>query len=740
MKHKKILLVLSSILSLGALASCSSCNCDKNNTDDDDNKKDDKKDDTTQKEDPIYGDIKTYTGYIDTNLPISLIDGMEPISVSLLTSNITFSYQNATNASKTDFYKSFKFHINLDLYSDENNFTSSLITQTLLPSLFSDFKYTKIKDNISDFDIYYLGDGMLYATLSSFLGEKPSRNNAIEIKNAKREIINVSRIDIKAIINEIGDKIDNQDYKNFDFKGTLESILKVLDGITLDIELMNKIFTSSTLTFLNDGFNYKLKENGVNNFNYFINDLIIDLINNSDLGITLSSDTTIIPIDSFIFEATTSSIKFNIGVKDKVSPLINLNLVGSESNESTIDPLINLEEEYLYSKSIVEKVDNLYLGYTNYQISDDYKVTFQKLIDEVTSLSSNDFKKVSNFNSCNGYDLLEVNEDGSYGYLKDYNDILNDVNTLKDAFNSTSTSQKGQLKNIETYFALHNGNNHYSDYLKDNIENKAKEGIESNYTKFISNIETFFNSKINEVEKEITELKDTYLKITSPTLNDTHSFISSLFKPLVNNQLIINEDTKISSSDDMNESDSIKYLSYSLYKNFKELSTFQKEDKSDLSESFKDIFSSYLINISKSLKNIDTDLTYISTLSDLLMFNDNDNLESLMDLLDLFSETSYKSSIKSECRSLISNVILSADKIANTSIDKIILEENIYKLNRKEKITAKLEELEKIYAYYDDLFIKNNRLLSKYSSSLTYITKYNTLKNLLNEELKYFED
>ena len=190
----------------------------------------------------------------------------------------------------------------------------------------------------------------------------------------------------------------------------------------------------------------------------------------------------------------------------------------------------------------------------------------------------------------------------------------------------------------------------------------------------------------------------------------------------------------------MNETDSIKYLSYSLYKNFKESSTFQKENKSVLSEPFKDIFSSYLINISKSLKNIDTDLTCITTLSDLLMFNDNDNLESLMDLLDLLSETSYKSSIKSEYYSLISNVILSADKKANASIDKIILEENIYKLNRKEKITAKLDELEKTYAYYDDLFIKNNKLLSKYSSSLTYINKYNTLKNLLNEELKYFED
>ena len=737
MKNKKILLVLSSILSLGALASCSSCNCDKNKTDDD-SKKDDT--DDTKKEDPIYGDIKTYTGYIDTNLPISLIDGMEPISVSLLTTNVTFSYQSATNASKTDFYKSFKFHINLDLYSDENNFTSSIITQKLLPSLFSDFKYTKIQDNISDFDIYYLGDGMLYASLSSFAGEKPSRNNAIAIKNASREMINVSRIDIKAIINEIGDKINNEDYKNFDFKGTFESIFKVLNGITIDIELMNKIFTSSTLTFLSDGFNYKLKEDGVTNLSYFVNDIIVDLINNSSLGITLSEGTTLLPLDSFVFEATTSSIKFNIGVKDKASPLINLNLIGSEDNESSIDPSNNLEEEYLYSKSIVEKVDNLYLGYTNYQISDDYKVTFQKLIDEVTSLSYSDFKKVSNFNSCNGYELLEVKENGNYGYLKDYNDILNDVNTLKDAFNSTPTSNKALLKNIETYFNLYNGNNHYSDYLKDNIESKAKEGIESNYTKFISNIETFFNDKINEVEKEINELKDNYLKITSPSLNDTHSFISSLFKVLVNDQVVINEDTKITSSSDMNETDSIKYLSYSLYKNFKESSTFQKENKSDLSEPFKDIFSSYLINISKSLKNIDTDLTYITTLSDLLMFNENDNLESLMDLLDLLSETSYKSSIKSEYHSLISNVILSADKKANASIDKIILEENIYKLNRKEKITAKLDELEKTYAYYDDLFIKNNKLLSKYSSSLTYINKYNTLKNLLNEELKYFED
>ncbi len=736
MKNKKFLLVLSSILSLGALASCQSCNCNK----DTDDKKDDSSDDTSKKEDPIYDLVKTYSGYIDTNLPISLVDGMEPISVSLFTSNITFSFQNATNARKVDFYKSFKFHINFDLYSDEDNFTSSLVTQTLLPSLFSDFKYTKIQENISDFDVYYLGDGMLYATLSSFKGTKPSRNNAIEVKNATRELINVSRIDIKAIINEIGDKINNEEYKDFDIKGTLESIFKVLNGVTLDIELMNKIFTSSTLTFLSDGFNYKLKEEGVNNLTYFVNDIIIDLINNSSLGITLNEGTTILPLDSYEFEATSSSIKFNIGVKNKVSPLINLNLIGSESSDTTVDPSSNLEEEYLYCKSIVEKVDNLYLGYTNYQINDDYKVTFQKLIDEVTTLSSSDFKKVSNFNSCNGYDLLEVNSDGSYGYLSDYQDILNNVESLKKAYSLTPTSDKDILKNIETYFDLYYGNNHYSDYLKDNIESKSKEGNESNYSKFINNIETFFNNKINNIEKEITELKQKYLSISTPTLEDTHSFILSLFNSLVNDDTVINNDTKITSSSDMSEKDSIKYLSYSLYKNFKESSNFSKEDKSSLSLPFKDIFSSYLVSISKSFKNIDTDITYITTLSDLLTFNENDNLESLMDLLDLLSDTSYKSSIKSEYHSLISNLILNADKLANASIDRIILEENIYKLNRKEKITAKLEELENVYSYYDDLYLKKNKLLSKYSSSLTFITKYNNLKKLLNEELKYFED
>ena len=737
MKNKKFLLVLSGILSLGALASCSSCNC--NNNKNDDSKKDDT-DDTTKKEDPVYGDIKTYSGYLDTNLPLSLIDGMDPISISLLTTNISFDYQIATNVDKIDFYKSFKFHINLDLYSDEKNFTTSLVTQTLLPSLFSDFKYTQIADNVSDFDLYYLGDGMLYATLSTFKDEKPSRNNSLEVKNATREIINVSRIDIKAIINEIGDKIDNQDYKNFDFKGSFESIFKVLNGITIDIELMNKIFTSSIVTFLDNGINYKLKDDGVNNLSYFINDLIVDFINNSDLGITLSSGTTIIPINSFEFEATSSSIKFNIGVKDKVSSLINLYLVGEESSKTTLDPQVNLEEEYLYNKTIIEKVDNLYLGYTNYQISDEYKVTFQNLINEVTSLSSDDFKKVSNFNSCNGYDLLEVNEDGSYGYLSDYNDILKSVEDLKNVFSSTFNNDKETLFNIETYFNLFYGNNHYSDYLKDNIINKAKEEKEENYSTFIKNIENFFNNKINEVEKEINELKDSYLKIEEPSVNDTHSFISSLFKPLINNEIVINNDTKITSSSDMSDTDSIKYLSYSLYKNFKELSIFSKEDKSDLSESFKDIISSYLMTLSKSLKDIDSDLTYITTLSDLVMFNSNDNLESLFDLLDLLSDSSYKASIKTEYRTLINNIISSADKIANSSLDKIILEENIYKLNRKEKITAKLEDLEKVYAYYDDLFIQNNELLSKYSSSLTYITKYNTLKTLLNEELKYFED
>ena len=738
MKNKKTLLILSSLLSLGALASCSSCNCNQENKDE--SKKDE---DVTpsKKEDPIYGDIKSYEGFIDTNIPLTLADGVKPYVLPLLTTNLTLEFQSATNVSEIDYYKSFKFHINLDLYSDETNFTTSLVTQKLLPSLFSDFKYTQIKDNVSDFDIYYLGDGMLYATLSTFKdSSKPSRNNPNAIKEASREIINVTRMDIKAIVNEIGDKIKNEDYKNFDFKGTIESISKVLNGISIDLELMNKIFTSSTLTFIENGFNYNLKENGVNNLSTFLNDTVIDLVNKSDLGISLEEGFKLIDLSSFEFEASTSSIKLNIESNDNVSPLINLSLYSKENND-TIEPSLNLEEEYLYNKSIINKVDELYLGYTNYEINDSYKETFQNLINNVTSLSKEDFKRISNFNSCNGYDLLEVNSDNTYGYLKDYNDILKSIENLRSATSLSLDNDKNILKGSETYFELMYGSNHYSDYLKENILSKVKESNESNYSNFILKIESFFNQKIDDLETSLNELKNKYLEIEEPSLNDTHSFIESLYPLLINNNVCINGSSNgIFDSDDMNESDKITSISYSLYKNYINSSIFSKKDKSDLSSNFKDIINSYLIQIEKSLKNVDKDLSLITTYSDLLMFNNNDDLEELFSLLDLISNTSFKSSIKQNYHNLISTLIKYGDKKANTGLDNVILENNIYKLNHKDKIEKKLEELESVYNYYYVYLLKNNKLLSKYISSMTFIDKYNTLKDLLNDELSYYAE
>ncbi len=725
MKNKKTLLILSSLLTLSSLVGCQNSSSD--NKEDDDTKKDDDIITPDKKEDPIYEEVKTYEGFIDTNIPLTLADGLKPIVLPLLTTNITFSYQVASNVKEIDYYKSFKFHINLDLYSDETNFTTSLVTQKLLPSLFSDFKYTKIKENVTDFDIYYLGDGMLYATLSTFKdNNKPSRSNSNAVKEASREIINVTRMDVKAIINEIGDKVKNEEYKDFDFKGTLESISKVLNGISLDLELMNKIFTSSTLTFIENGFIYKLKDNGVSNLSSFLNDTIINLINKSDLGISLEEGYKLINLSSFEVEASTSSIKFNVESSDNVSPLINLSLYNKDDNNITIEPSINLEEEYLYNKSIINKVDELYLGYSNYEINDSYKETFQNLINQVTSLSQEDFKRVSNFNSCNGYDLLEVNEDGTYGYLKDYNDILSSIDNFKNSINVSLDNDKDLLNSIETYFEIMYGSNHFSDYLKENIINEVKTSNESNYSNFINKTESLFNQNIQKIEDSINELKETYLSLDEPSLNDTHSFIESLYSILINDEEV--------------KDDSINSLSYSLYLKYYSSSIFNKLDKSELSSSVNDIISSYLLNIEKSLKNIDKDISLITTYSDLLMFNGNDDLENLFNLLDLISSSSFKSSIKNNYHDLISSIIKYSDKIANNGLDNVILESNIYKLNHKDKIEKKLEELESVYNYYYVYLLKNNKLLSKYVSSMTFIDKYNTLKDLLNDELSYYEE
>ncbi len=309
---------------------------------------------------PIYGEINHFEGSLDTNFPLKLSES-STLNLNLLTSNISFSYQLATNIEDIDYYKGLKFHLNLDLYSDETSFTSSLLNQLLLPKLFPEFKYTKLLNNISDLDIYYLADGMLYASISNIEGELPSRMNEISIKNAKRNVLNISRIEVKSIINSIEENIKNNSKE--DITSTLIEISNKLNDTILDIENITKIFMYSYLTILDEGFNFKLKEEGVNSLSYLLNSTLVNLLNSSSLisslGFSIPSSSELINISDFEIEYTKNNFKIDCLGKNSTSPLFKFNISKKDSNQE-IDPSYNIEESYYYIKDLINKVDELY--------------------------------------------------------------------------------------------------------------------------------------------------------------------------------------------------------------------------------------------------------------------------------------------------------------------------------------------------------------------------------------------
>ncbi len=733
MKKIKALLTLSSLCIITSLTSCVPTNKENNN--ENNNNQDDN---IPSKIDPIFNESKSMKGYIDTNITLDVLDGLDPITLSLITSNISLSYKIASNINEiTDYYKGIEFHINFDLYSDENNFTNSLVFNKLLPSLFSDFKYTKINSNVSDFDLYYLGDGMLYATLSTFKDDIPSRNDTNAINNASREVLNVTRMDVKAIINQLGDKLKESD-NNIDFNEIISTLTSTLNGVSLDIELLTNIFVKSILTFNNGGFSYSLKEEGISNLNTLLNNEINYFINNSNLGISLNEDASIINVSSLETSLTTSSFNLKIEDENALSPIIEIYLT-SLNDSFNIEPIINLEEEYLYDKQIIKKVDELYIGYSNYNISEEYISTFQNLINNVTSLIEEDFKKVSNFNYSNGYYLLKENEDGTYGYLSDYENMLNDYSSLKELLNLDLNNDKYILYSIETL--LDNfiyGNNHYSDYLKNNILNNVKKVSLEKYNELINTLNDFFNNKINDSIKSINLLTSSYLNKENISLDDTHSYLNELFSLCDYSSLKINNESFDQDSSSMDEEDKITSLSLDYINKFISSNLFTYNEYEDYGKNISSIISNYLTDIKKNFKNLDSDLNLFNTYSNLLIFNDDSNLENIFNFIDLTLSSQYKSNIKNEYHSLINELISLLDKKISLELDKVILEENIYKLNKEEKVINAYVLLNSTYDTYYSKYIKNNILFSKYINNFKSIEKYNKLKSLLEEELKYY--
>lgn len=680
--------------------------------------------------DPIYGDVNYFEGTLNANFPIS-----SAYSLSLINTNISFAYQAATNIDQIDYYKAAKFHLNLDLYSDETNFQSSMLTQ-FLPKIFSDFKYTKILNNVSDFDIYYLGDGYLYATLSNFEGEEPDRNDKDAVKNASRNVLNVTRMDVKAIINTIAENFDS--FSDKDITSTLISIGSMLNGTRFDVEAITKIFMYSYFTILEGGFNFELKEEGAKYLSSLVNNSLVSLLS-STFGMSLPSDTQIINISKLVLECTTSKFMINVENKDATKPLFKFSIESAYS-DAKIEAPIDFEEKYYSDKEIIDKIDDLYLGYENFQLDDTYIKEYQKLIDEVNAFKEEDFAPIGNFNKTYGYQLLDINEDGTYGFLSMYDTILSEYEALKEGISNLKDTDKSRLELFEVFETFYYDHISYSEYLKDNILNKIKSEDPSKYEAFLISMNNFFNSKLKEIVTTVSSKINDYNLSSESTLEDAYKILNDSYS-LLYNDWIVCDGFDIWDSSDLDDSSVIEAFSNSAYYDFYNASCFDPYVSNEFSSLLYDFVSDYLAEISFELDKIDeNNLDDMNQYSTALVISNTTKLDKIFNLADIISSTSYESGVNETYNNIINSLVSKVDSIVNNKIDEIITEDKIYKLNHKEKVEACIELLDETYNSYYNTYINGDKLLKKYKSNFTCITKYKTLKALLEEELSYYND
>ena len=94
-----------------------------------------------------YKDPKCYEGTLISNLDLPLFNETT-IHVPLLDTKINFTYQEIDQElSEDESMRKIKFHLNMDLYSSQEMYESSILSEYVLTSVFGDFKYQNILNN-----------------------------------------------------------------------------------------------------------------------------------------------------------------------------------------------------------------------------------------------------------------------------------------------------------------------------------------------------------------------------------------------------------------------------------------------------------------------------------------------------------------------------------------------------------------------------------------------------------------
>lgn len=713
MKKNKILTLLLSFSCVTSLLS--SCNQEENTSPD------------IPSEEPEkiykYKDPKCYEGTLISNLDLPLFNETT-LHVPLLDTKINFTYQEIDQElSEDESMRKIKFHLNMDLYSSQEMYESSILSEYVLTSVFGDFKYQNILNNVSDLDFYYYGDGVLYTTISRFENNvKPSRVDEEYLKAYPREIIGTSKIDISSLMDMVG-TVSSDNSTDF----IIQQIYSILSGFSVKIGDITSFIEGITIDVLDEGFKASVDQEGLDGLSSILTNIVNFTVNKLGIDVNLK-DGNLLDLNKFEISYTPLAISATILSENSTSSLLNLSLTRNDNNALSVESSINLEEDYLIQEKAVKAVDSFYSLYDSYSLDGSSQTDIYNAISTINGLNNDEKSRIANFNSYLGYDVLTIDENGNYTGLSEEEAIQNYYQNILDVINGENSTDYEIMNGLEKVFSLFNEDK-YSDSLKFNLLTYLERNNEEEYNAYLDKISSFLNRFLDQILEDVNTLLNEYNKDEEHTLEKTHDLIENIYNLTSFDNIILSDDKEIK-LEDLKEDDIIKALPSEILSKIAYIFSLNHQI---FDQTYAQNISSIIINYLDEIYKMVIDMGEKSDIKEfrdvpsyLILNEDNDEIYKIFDLISN-GNLQFINTIKNKLDDIISDLLYKADLMANKKLDNTITIEEIRLIFNKEDLVSKKEVLDGMYNMIHVYL--SSPLYEKYEANLTYIDKYYELCN-----------
>ena len=670
-----------------------------------------------------YKDPKCYEGTLISNLDLPLFNETT-LHVPLLDTKINFTYQEIDQElSEDESMRKIKFHLNMDLYSSQEMYESSILSEYVLTSVFGDFKYQNILNNVSDLDFYYYGDGVLYTTISRFENNaKPSRVDGEYLKAYPREIIGTSKIDISSLMDMVG-TVSSDNSTDF----IIQQIYSILSGFSVKIGDITSFIEGITIDVLDEGFKASVDQEGLDGLSSILTNIVNFTVNKLGIDVNLK-DGNLLDLNKFEISYTPLAISATILSENSTSSLLNLSLTRNDNNALSVESSINLEEDYLIQEKAVKAVDSFYSLYDSYSLDGSSQTDIYNAISTINGLNSDEKSRIANFNSYLGYDVLTIDENGNYTGLSEEEAIQNYYQNILDVINGENSTDYEIMNGLEKIFSLFNEDK-YSDSLKFNLLTYLERNNEEEYNAYLDKISSFLNRFLDQILEDVNTLLNEYSKDEEHTLEKTHDLIENIYILTSFDNIILSDDKEIK-LEDLKENDIIKALPSEILSKIAYIFSLNHQI---FDQTYAQNISSIIINYLDEIYKMVIDMGEKSDIkkfrdvpSYLILNEDNDEMYKIFDLISN-GNLQFINTIKNKLDDIISDLLCKADLMANKKLDNTITIEEIRLIFNKEDLASKKEVLDGMYNMIHVYL--SSPLYEKYEANLSYIDKYYELCN-----------